>query len=462
MSWSNQICTAIALALGTSSAAFAQSTETASDAGILEAVIVTAQKRSQSLQDVPLAVTAFSTEALEKSRIESLESVAVRTPNFVIGHDGPTTPELTIRGIGSTDREAGSERSVVLFVDEVYIGRTGASTFDMFDLERIEVLRGPQGSLFGRNVVGGAVHLIRAKPQNESTQRVQASIGNYGLLEARAVVNEPLTDSLWARVSISGGKQEGQYFNRVFQKRSNDSEKASFRGQLRYRPDETFDGTLTLEAAVDSMDGMASSITQGAATDADFRAALDPYGWLPHPDPYVTDNRKFGELDRENYSVSGRFEWFGDATTVTFVPAYRYTHYDELRDVSGVGFSGSGPNTRGFESTEIVDETYRAASAELRLSSATSTPLSWVVGLYFLDEQVDRDQIRERQANTTVSRPIFEQSNGTTSYAMFGNVRWETSWGLGFAVGARYTIDEKDFELDVRDTLTPRTAVPLR
>jgi iron complex outermembrane receptor protein len=420
----------------------------------VDEIIVTAQKRSQSLQDVPLSVTALSAETLEKARVVDLESVATRTPNFVIGHDGPTTPELTIRGIGSTDREAGSDRSVVVFEDEVYIGRTGASTFDLFDLERIEVLRGPQGSLFGRNVVGGAVHLIRAKPTSDPLVRVQATAGDRHLLEGRAVINGPLATGLDGRLSVSARQRDGYYYNRVVGRRSNDEEGVSARGQLRWRPDAVTDVLLALEAATDSVDGLASTVTQGAVTDAAFAAALAPYAYTPSADPSVTDNRQFGYLDRDNYAASLKVVRDLGPVSLTFLPAYRFTEYTELRDVAGVGFSGSGVNIRGFESTEIVDETYKALSAELRLNSNGDGPLEWVAGLYTLKEDVDRDQIRERQANRAVSRPLFDQFNDVTSYAVFANGRWALTSDLGVTVGARYTIDERDFGLEVTDTLT--------
>lgn len=441
----------------------AQAQEVDPTSSEVDQIIVTAQKRSQSLQDVPISVTALSAETIEKARVVDLESVATRTPNFVIGHDGPTTPELTIRGIGSTDREAGSDRSVVLFEDEVYIGRSGSSTFDLFDLERVEVLRGPQGSLFGRNVVGGAVHIIRAKPTDSPLVRVQGTVGDRNLIEGRAVVNGPLSDTLSGRLAISAQKQDGYYYNRVFDRRSNDEESISARGQLRWRPDAQTDVILALEVAADSIDGLASTVTQGAVSDANFAAALAPYAYTPSDDPYETDNRQFGFLDRENYAASLKVERDLGPVTMTFLPAYRYTDYSELRDVAGVAFSGSGVGTRGFESTEIVDETYSAFSAELRFASNGDGPLSWVAGLYTLQEEVDRDQIRERQANRAVSRPLFDQYNDVQSYAAFVNGRWAFSDTFGVTIGARYTIDERDFGLVVSDTLTPeqRAAITL-
>ena len=175
---------------------------------LIDEIIVTARKREENVQDVPISVSAFSAETIEATRMQGLTDIAIRTPNFLIGQQGPTAPELTIRGIGSTDRESGSDRSVVVFADEVYIGRTGASTFDLFDLERVEVLRGPQGTLFGRNVVGGAVNLVTAKPSPEFDAKVQATYGRRDLAEVKAMLNGGLSDTLSGRLALSVKSQE--------------------------------------------------------------------------------------------------------------------------------------------------------------------------------------------------------------------------------------------------------------
>ena len=432
----------------------AQANEAGEPVRALDKIFVTAQKRAQSLQDVPVSVSAFSEATIEKARINDLESIALRTPNFTIGQDGPTTPELTIRGIGSTDREAGSDRSVVVFVDEVYIGRTGASTFDLFDLERIEVLRGPQGSLFGRNVVGGAVHLITNRPDSSPLAKGQVTAGSRDLAEAKMVLNGPLSETLDGRVSLGATKQDGYYYNRVLERRSNDKEAVYARGQLRFRPDDTLDVNATLEIAHDTLDGIASSITPGPVPEEEFLGALSAFNYIPSQDPTVTDNRVLGSLDRNTYAASLNVQKDLGGVSLNFIPAYRETSYDEVRDVAGISFTREGVNARGFESTEIVDETYQAFSTELRLSSDDSSRLTWVTGLYFLNETTSRDQIRERQANTTLSRPIFEQNNDTTSYAGFANGRYALTDTFGVTLGARYTVDERDFTLDVHDTLT--------
>ena len=420
---------------------------------LIEEIVVTATKMERSLQEVPIAVTAFSSDTIEKTRMHDLTDIAMRTPNFMIGEQGPTAPELTIRGIGSTDRESGSDRSVVVFVDEVYIGRTGASTFDLFDLERVEVLRGPQGTLFGRNVVGGAVNLITAKPSPDFDYKVQLGAGERDLGELRAMVNGAVSDTTSGRLSFSVRSQDGFYKQRSFDGRtSNNTDIFAARAQLLYNPSPDTSLLLSLDAANDEIDGVASKITQGAASDADFAAALAPFGpFVPDPDPYTTDNNKFGSIERKHVALMARLDWTTSLGDVTIIPAWRNAEFDELRDIAGIGFNAAG--VRGFESTAINDENYTALSLEARIAN-TDEQLRWIAGLYYLDEEIDRDQIRERQANTAYSRPLFDQLNNTSSIAVFGELGYRFIDRAELTLGGRWSEDTKDFDMVVANTLS--------
>jgi iron complex outermembrane receptor protein len=425
--------------------------------GLIEEVVVTAEKRAQNLQEVPVAVTALSAENIEKLRIQELGDVAAKTPNFVIGQQSPTQPELTIRGIGSSDREAGSERSVVVFVDEVYVGRAGASTFNLFDLERIEVLRGPQGTLYGRNVVGGAINLISAKPSQEFGGKLQVTAGSDSLIEARGLVTGGLSDSLAGKLSFSTKQRDGFYYNARFDKDSNDLQSYSLRSQLMFEPSESLRALLTVELSRDEIDGVGSRITQGQASDADFAAALAPFGaYVPSADLYTVENNKFGEIERESFAIYSRIDWtLANDNIVTFIPAFRSNSLDELRDIAGIPFVGEGTTSRGFESSAINDEEYDATSFELRYASGdTASSLQWVTGLYYLSEEIARDQIRERQANTAFSRPLFDQNIDSSSMAIFGQVSWDINESFTLTAGIRYTDDEKDFDMAVINTLS--------
>ena len=189
--------------------------EGASQEAYLEEIIVTAARREQNLQSVGLAVTAFSGEELREQGIFDIKGVTERTPGFSMGEFNPGQTQLFIRGIGSNEDGAAGDQSVMVFVDEVYIGRSAGQDVDLFDLERVEVLRGPQGTLFGRNVVGGAVSLITKKPGEEPELNVEGSYGNYNALTLRGLASWPIGENLYGKISFSSRRRDGYLENHI-------------------------------------------------------------------------------------------------------------------------------------------------------------------------------------------------------------------------------------------------------
>ena len=170
----------------------------------VEEVVVTAQRRGERLQDVPITVTVLGTEEVEQARIQQLGDVASRTPGLNFDAFPASQPRIAIRGIGSSDRGAAGDPSAAVFLDEIYLGRPAAVAFDAFDVERIEVLKGPQGTLYGRNVVGGAINILSRRPEVDRFDAgAEATAGNFERLDGAAFVNAPLADGK-AAVRASG------------------------------------------------------------------------------------------------------------------------------------------------------------------------------------------------------------------------------------------------------------------
>lgn len=437
----------------------------------LEEIIVTAERRQENLQDIPVAVTALTAATIEKQRVEELSDIAALTPNFTIGQQSPTQPELTLRGIGSTDREAGSDRSVVVFVDEVYIGRAGASTFDLFDLERIEVLRGPQGTLYGRNVVGGAINLITARPSQTYRAKLEAGLGSENLFEVKGLINDSLSPTVSGKVAASIKSRDGFYTFRRFNdadeltgtENSGATSSQSLRGQLLFEPSDSLDVLGTLEISSDEVDGVPSQVSQGATTADDYVAGLTPFylgGADSIPDdiplPFTVENNEFGNITRDSLALYAKVNSRTPYGTWTFIPAYRSNDLMEFRDIAGIKIRGNtGGRPKGFESTATNDEAYTALSFEARLASDPDLRAKWVAGFYYLSESIDRDQIRERQANQANSRPLFAQSITTASTAVFGQINYDLIPDrLQLTAGGRFISDGKDFDMQVTNTLT--------
>ena len=222
---------ALVLAISISgSGAFAQS-------GALEEVIVTATKRSESLQDIPVTVTAFSSETIQEAGIENASDLAILTPALNINvNTSPFNARMTIRGVGTAQTDPALEPSVGLFVDGVFLGRSGLGMSDLTDIERIEVLQGPQGTLYGKNTNAGAISVITKKPNFEEFEGyVEASAGDYSMYRLTASASGPLTDTLAYRLSGSKHERDGFYDNSAGDD-LNDADDWNIQGKLQWEP----------------------------------------------------------------------------------------------------------------------------------------------------------------------------------------------------------------------------------
>jgi iron complex outermembrane receptor protein len=190
---------ALSAALLTGGQAAAQAANQAATAEVSE-LVVTAQRVEENIQKVPIAVSAFSSAALERQSIETLLDIAIRTPGFSAGQVDPIQSNFAIRGIGSAfgiSQNAGGDASVVVFVDGVYAGRGGTPDLDSLNLERVEVLRGPQGTLFGKNAVGGLIQYVTRKPTADRSLRIEGQYGNYDRRSFNVRGNVPLSDTVF-------------------------------------------------------------------------------------------------------------------------------------------------------------------------------------------------------------------------------------------------------------------------
>ena len=203
-------------------------------AGHLEEVLVTATHRTENLQDISVTVTAISGADMEKADIFDPTTIALRVPGMTYGEFAPGQAIISLRGVSSADDGAGLDNSVALFLDGVYIGRSAAINFDMFDLERLEVLRGPQGTLFGRNAIGGAINAVTSKPTEETTAKFGLTVGNEGILRYRGLLSGPFSDSLRGKVSFTHREHDGFVRNVILGTDIANEDQTSIRGELHY------------------------------------------------------------------------------------------------------------------------------------------------------------------------------------------------------------------------------------
>ncbi|EAW39458.1 TonB-dependent receptor [marine gamma proteobacterium HTCC2080] len=206
----------------------------------LEEVVVTATKRAQSLQDVPMAVNAFNADTIETAGINDAGDLAILTPALNINvNTNPFAARMVIRGVGTAQTDPALEPSVGLFIDGIYLGRTGLGMSDLTDIERIEVLQGPQGTLYGKNTNAGAISVITKKPSFEKSEGyIEASVGNYSMNKLTASISGPLTQNLAYRLSGNINQRDGYYDNSAGVD-FNDADDWNIQGKLQWEPTES-------------------------------------------------------------------------------------------------------------------------------------------------------------------------------------------------------------------------------
>lgn len=427
----------------TAMGANAEQTTHQADNTVIEDIIVTAQRVEQNLQDVPVAVSAYSAETLWVNRMNSVADIAQRTPSFTATAVNPGEPNLAIRGIGTEgiNSNAGGDASVVMFVDGVYIGRGGAAPLDLYDLERVEVLRGPQGTLFGKNVVGGALSLTSRRPSfDDDFVDVSATFGNYERVELLGRFNYALNEN-WAMAgAVTSMRHEGYTRNQTTGNKVDDGESVGGRLALRYAPDEALDVLLSLEHVDQDQRGQ----PRDNVCDASLNGGVHCVG--VNPDERVVNAFDDGYLQREVTSFTATVDFDTEIGTWTSVTAYRTTDYAHADPF----FSNPINPPAQIESFNENIEDASQFSQELRLAfSAMGERLHGVAGVYYLHENIERDERLTQIFPVPVVTGVgsFPQDVDSTSYAVFGQVDYDFTEDLTLTLGARMTWEEKEADL---------------
>lgn len=419
----------------------ADETPAAPVASALEEVIVTAQKRAENLQAVSLSLTAFSGDFLEKSKIEGFNDLKSRTPGLIYEEFTPGQPRYFIRGIGSIARSSAVDSAVGIFVDEVYMGRPESVNNDFFGIERVEVLRGPQGTLFGRNVVGGAVSFFTRKPTEDLKAQVAATYGNYNLIEGKAYVNGALTDKLFGSVSVTSRNHDGYAFNTTTGNDLEDEQFISARAALRYVANDDLD--IQLNADISRRRGT------GVWWDL-YREGAASIG-KSNPDPRRGANdTSDGNSDVDNKGVSLHIQWDAGIGDLTSITAYRESELAARSNTTGLYVAGlTDPNKLNYFHTLFIQEDDQSAkqfSQEIRLASQGDTRLSWVGGLFYFHENVDHAKITDyRFIRFNLQGHIqYDANTVTDAFAAFANASYKFTDAFSVQAGLRWSHDQKD------------------
>ncbi|MFT6949242.1 MAG: iron complex outermembrane receptor protein [Paraglaciecola sp.] len=431
---------------------------TAAQATEIEKIEITAQYRSQNIQEVPIAVTSLGAADIAKSDISDASSVANFIPGMTFAEFSPGQANISMRGINTSDDGPGLDNSVALFLDGVYIGRGASINFDMFDLERIEVLRGPQGTLFGRNAVGGAISVITAKPSDEFRAKVGATVGNDGILRYQGLVNGGLSDNLYGKLSVSHREHDGFVHNVLLDTELKDEDSSSVRGQLLYQGDSS-EWLFTADYMTDDRADMGRTPVMNG--NQDYLGELIDLG-ATEPRQSASPVDGFSKREAGGFSLTGTID-FSQGSLVT-ITALRHAETDwEMASIGAPLITGGGPtydfgdpstpedDVYGIDLFDDIVEDIDTFSQEFRWVSNLDGNINYTAGLFFLTEETERVEQWNITRNTYAAAPLklgneySGAKNKTTSYAAYGQGNWEINEQWSLTLGARYTVDEKDY-----------------
>lgn len=460
--------------IAAASAAAVTAPATAQDsarAGGLEEIIVTAQKRAESAQDVPIALSVFDSAALEDANIDRIEEIVLRTPNFTMMRVNVGEPQFYIRGVGSNSDSAAGDPTVGVFQDEIYVGRISGAAFDVFDMQRVEVLRGPQGTLFGRNTSGGAVNFVPNRPEQDFFASAELSLGNYDSIEGRAVLNGGITDGLAGRLSVSHREHGGYSENIVTGADLDDEDNWSVRGQLLFAPSDATRLLLGYDFVKDDNAGNArvpfpvfDTGQVGAANNVALAALrrIWPAGSDVRKSYSVAESFQKRDID----GLTVRFESDASYGSWTLLGGWRKVSLSWYEDLDGL--KPYGPPTTGWvlQNRDVADEDAEQYSVEARLASPADSRVQWVAGLYWFNEEVKRNESFLTQFSLV---PVaggdvtFIQDVDSSTYAAFGQATYPVTDNLSVTAGLRWSNDDKDARQIGRnnDPADPTPGIPL-
>ncbi|EJB8524681.1 TPA: TonB-dependent receptor [Pseudomonas aeruginosa] len=414
-------------------------------------VTVTARRREEDSQKVPTPITVLGGETLETQRISRVQDLQQVLPSVNVAYIHARQSSVAVRGIGNNPASDGLEGSAGIYLDNVYLGRPGMAVFDLLDIEQLELLRGPQGTLFGKNTTAGVLNISTRAPTFTAERTVEVSGGQDGYFQGRGTVSGPLGETLAGRLSAYRTRDDGYIKNIHDDNYLNGGERQGARGQLLFEPNEDFSLRWIADYnEEDSSNG--SMVVYGGAERFWQRAAL--VGASPLRDP---QRRKVNINGRQHVSVhqggsSLEANWnLAGGYRLTSISAYRYWHFtpanDEQLNVSAINDTGVEVHDRQF-------------SQEIRLASPTGGAFDYVVGAYAFRQNLGNKTFTSYGpladlyllgANLGALNDTYSKANGkieTDSFALFAQGTWHLTERLDFTAGLRGTYEEKNAKVE--------------
>jgi iron complex outermembrane receptor protein len=430
---------------------------------VLEEIIITAQKREQSLQDVPLSVSVLSEKMVSTYGLQSVEDLKTIVPALnIFSAASPAQSSISIRGAGTGASDPTLEPSVGIFVDDMFMSRSIFGLSDLLDIEQVEVLLGPQGTLYGKNTNSGVVSVRTRRPSDELEGNLEVSVGDYGLQDTKGSISGPITDGLKYRFSVRNHRRDGVMENQGTGADLNQVDKQAYRGQLLWDGAEDFSVLATVYYSL--ADSHANSADGFTDPDGAYGQLLSGAVSPSISSPLNTDNN-----DRRAYQnemMDSRIEVSGGSVVVT----YDFEDY-ELKSISGyqqweqVSERDSGQSLLHTLdlSNEIEENSF---SQEFRLTSTGGERLDWVAGAFYFNNDLTRGSLDADRPYATIgdayvgtlfsvfmipdSKAFWQSDFSGESLAVFGQGTYSLTEKIDLTAGLRYGREEKEFTVETR------------
>ena len=408
-------------------------------------IVVTARRTDERVQRVPSSISAFNERALDRIQAQDTTGLqgAVPNLNIVQGRGSSNATNIFIRGIGQPDALQTFDPAVGVYVDDVYLSRIRGNQLDLLDVERIEVLRGPQGTLYGKNTIGGAIKFVSRKPGQDLHAEGSVAVGSYGQFDARANVSGPLTNTLAVGVSFVRSTRDGTVDDRNDGRQYNDKNSSGIRGAIAFTPTDRVRLDFTADYSRDNANlNVGRPVNNFVTFSGGVIVVTDPvgagkYNWKGETTPGLPNSTKL-----KHYGFSGTLTAdLTDQLTFKSITAVRRLNTDDYVDIDATRFE-IGDVFVGVDQNQF--------SQEMQLAY-TGDRLTAVAGVYYLKENVDSHQ--EAYADNLLG-PAFLNSGflrtiddelSTKSYAAYANGSYEVVPNVRVSAGIRFTRETKDY-----------------
>ncbi len=423
----------------------------------IEEVVVTARRREESLQDTPVAVSAFSERFIENSFSANLKDMGKYAPNVVLDTQqfGGGALNASIRGMSYDEVEKTFEPSIGVSVDGMFFSHNSGALIDMFDIESIEILRGPQGTLFGRNTMGGTINIQRTKPQQEFGAKLSLSGGSFDRRDVKARVTGPLIeDKLAGKLGFYQLRSDSHTEHFFTGKEDDGTDRQAFVASLLWTPTADLDIQLSVDYLDDDSEhpGVVNLTVPGEGFCDGFgacRSVTAPF-YEDDFDKSFSQKPFVSTVEAETYNLS--IDWRLDNYTLTSITAYN--ELDEILDQENTGAIDRDPATLALDPiggvpffTAFRDQNLEQWSQEFRITSELSGPLNYVAGLFYFKSDYVLDPQTVGLLGAEVDR--FTAGQELESMAAYGEATYDLTDKLRLTLGGRLTYEEKQFEIDL-------------